>query len=410
MLRIFMKYFTFIALPLIAAESFAFENAKVLPRGIRNINLKSVYTQTSMKRDSSGAKVALALPLLKPLKFNDILKGEKGIKKTQLAAFLASQNFSNDMALGEFKADLNAKIHVVAPVVAYGITDKLTLALAAPVYSASTDVEMGFVPNARSDEFVGKLAAAKINNVKNAIEAAQKLTAAVKRLNDKLEDNGYDRLGAWSKTSLGDITLATKYAFISGSKLRLASSFGFVAPTGRTDDPDILTDLPTGDGQWDIFAGIYADQQLSSEIFLNQNLKYTNQLPGRKPMRLKTADEPIEVAKEDLKFKLGDKVDAELSVQMEQVSGLVAGIGAAYFRKFADRYYADASAVKKELKSETDQTAIYGKVRLGYSSLPAFKRGKSAVPMNIILEYRKQYSSKNIAMTDFTQIDFNVYF
>ena len=65
---------------------------------------------------------------------------------------------------------------------------------------------------------------------------------------------------------------------------------------------------------------------------------------------------------------------------------------------------------KKELEKFTDQRAHYGQVRLGYSTLSAFRRKEFAIPLMVSVEYRKQYFSKNMPVTDFTQLDLNVFF
>ena len=58
----------------------------------------------------------------------------------------------------------------------------------------------------------------------------------------------YEELGAWNQTGWGDSTVALKTIDVNGTYFKMAHTAGFVAPTGRTDSPSILTDLPFGDG------------------------------------------------------------------------------------------------------------------------------------------------------------------
>ncbi|RZA21566.1 MAG: hypothetical protein EOP10_16490 [Proteobacteria bacterium] len=400
-----------LGLALLACNTaYAFESTKVLPKGVRNLDIRSLYTQTSKKTDLHGDEVSLAVDLYKPLKFSNILQGEEGLKRTQLNAFMIARGFKETDTVGNFRASLNAQINVWAPVLAWGITDKITLAGAMPYYSTSTDINVGFRSNEGGDALLRAFEDPAVNYYYAAVEASDKFANAVGRLNERLEKNGYEPLDSWNQSGWGDFTLAAKALVQEGPVLRTSTTFGFNAPTGRTDNPNILSDLPYGDGQWDLFAQLTLDQIISKNFFINQFVKYTNQLPDRKEMRWKTFDETVEATRHQTDFKLGDKVDAGISFQYEQDSGLNAGLGGLYYRKFGDRYDVDIVDVKNELKRATDQNALYWQARLGYSTVEAYRRKEFALPMSATIEYRKQYESQNLAVTDFTQIDLNLFF
>jgi hypothetical protein len=395
----------------LASQLLAFESTKVLPKGIRNVKLRTLYTTAKTKTTPEGDIEPLADRLWKPLEFRHVLSGESGLKRKQLEALMLQQGWTRNKSLGDFRAEFDAQINVWAPIFAYGFTDRFTLAVALPVYSSSTDIGVGFTANHGAQDFVTALKSPSMNNTQSAVEASQKLQNAVGRLNDKLVDNGYDTFDKWNSTGIGDTTIAAKYLAYDGSLLKAATSFGIVAPTGETESPDILTDLSFGDGQWDAFAQLIFDQNIFSWMTFNQFYKYTYQAPDRREMRLATNDETIEVGKEDLDFKLGDKIEAGTSLQFEQNStGLTAGLGLQYFRKYGDRYEVEAIDVKNELQRDTAQQALYWKARLGYTSLPAFRRNEMKVPFVASIEYRKQYESINTPRTDFTQVDVGIFF
>lgn len=395
---------------LASTPAFAFESTKVLPKGVRNLDIRSLYTQTSKKTDLHGNEVSLAVDLYKPLKFSNILQGEEGLKKTQLNAFMIAKGFKDEDTVGDFRASLNAQINVWAPVLAWGLTDKITLAGAVPYYSTSTDINVGFRSNEGGDALLRAFEDPATNYYYAAVEASDKFANAVGRLNERLEKNGYEPLDEWNHSGWGDFTLAAKALVFDSSVFRAATTFGFNAPTGRSDNPNILTDLPYGDGQWDLFAQLTFDQVISKNLFINQFFKYTNQLPGRKEVRWKTFEETVEATRHQTDFKLGDKIDAGVSIQFEQDSGFNGGVGGLYYRKYGDRYEVDLVDVKNELKRATDQNALYWQARLGYSTVEAYRRKEFALPMSATIEYRKQYESQNLAVTDFTQIDLNLFF
>lgn len=408
-----MNRFSFLSFALFisAGAAFAFESTRTLPEGVRNLNVRGLYTTTSSKTNKSGDTEPLAEPLWRPLRFRNILDGEEGVKRTQLAAFLASQGFNREDSVGDFYAKLNAQINVWAPIFAWGVSDRLTLAAALPYYSASTDIKVGFRTNQGAERFVSAMTRDSMNSYYSAVEATEKFRNAVLQLNQRLEENNYEPLERWNQEAFGDLTLAAKYLNYDGDFVKFATQAGLVAPTGRIDSPDLLTDLPFGDGQWDVFASVLSDQYLSSSFFVNQFVRYTYQAPSRRELRWKTYDETVLAPKRDTDFKLGDKVDAGLSFQFEQAAtGITGGLGGLYFRKFGDRFSVADDAVKSELQRATDQDALYWQARLGYSTVAAYQRKEFAVPLSASLEYRRQYASRNVPITDFTQLDINLFF
>ena len=153
------------------------------------------------------------------------------------------------------------------------------------------------------------------------------------------------------------------------------------------------------------------DQQLTSSIFLNEFGKYTYQAPDKRRIPWKTYAESIEVPVETTEFKYGDKVDAGISLQYDsEITGINAGLGALYFRKFGDRYGVPVIDSKNELQRWTDQQAEYAQVRVGYSTVGAYRRKEFPLPASLMLEYRKQLASRNQPITNFAQMDINLFF
>ena len=399
-------------------EAWALENAKVLPQGVRRVNIKSLSVDLARKYNNEGDLISLAQPLAADITFDNVLKGKQGLDNTKLRAFLHENNLSHDQVLGSLSADLKGSMRVIAPIVAYGLTESITLAVAAPFYMARTEVALGYRANdENAQNFLNLLSSPQYNQVAAAREAHGKFSDGVAALNDKLEDNNYQRLGTWEDKAFGDVTLAVKTSIFGDatSKLRLANLAGIVVPTGRIDDPDVLTDVAFGDGSWDIFAGLMCDQQLTSNLYLNQFAKFTYQLETDRLMRMKTADEAIEVEKAQLTYKPGNKIDLGASVQWESDSGLELGLGYEFNRKQRDNYQASA-AVEQELEKDTLTQANNLEVKLGFSTIPAFKRKQIPVPLNISFQYKRVIDggllakNKNVPATQLFVLDMNLYF
>jgi len=395
---------------LCAPSALAFESAKTLPAGVRNLDVRTVNTRIEEKTNGDGKAIPLAEPLAQQLTFDKIAKGEDELKAQLLRAFLLDNGFQEDDVVGEFSADLNAAVSVVAPIFGYGITENLTLAVAVPYYRATTKVEVGFTPNATAQRFLDALATTENNQTAAAREAGDKLNNAVARLNSKLADNGYRELEDWEGRGIGDVTLAAKHRAFDNGLFAFASTTGVVLPTGRVDNPDILTDLAFGDGQWDVFGQLITDESLGGGFLVNQHAKYTAQLPGRKVVREATFDEAIEVQQKNTRFKLGDKIDAGASLQWTPRFGLISGIGYTYFKKYGDRYTDVDADAKAKLQDETDQESHNREAVLGYSTVPHYQSGAFGLPVELKLTYTSPISSKNLPVSDLYQVDFNLFF
>ena len=127
-------------------------------------------------------------------------------------------------------------------------------------------------------------------------------------------------------------------------------------------------------------------------------------------MRDVTADESVEVDEISTRFKLGDKIDTGVSVNYLSPGGVLLGAGHTWFRKFGDRYYSETHIAKHEMGRNSAQYARNGEFAIGYSTIPAFQRGKFVAPLELKLGYQRQLRSQNLPVSDLAQIDASVFF
>ena len=396
-----------------ANVSYSFESTKVAPKGVRSLTFKNLTTSMHEKTDANGNLQPLSEPMEKALTFRRAISSEANpYKRAQLKAFVLREkdSFALDDSIGQFTADFAATVDVWAPVFAYGVTDNITLAIAAPFYHMTTNADMGFTPNQNLSKKILTKLTRDMRQVGNAASVHRRINNAVPEVRRNLKLNGFSDLGPWEGTGLGDMTVAMKHRFYSDDMIAIAYQAGFVLPTGATDDPDILTDLPMGDGQLDAFFQVAIDESIGFGIMLNQFAKYTYQAKGSKTIRLATEIESVRVEKEKVDFKLGDKFDAGVSATFESEGGLLAGIGASYFRKFGDRIEGVASQVEDWITRESVQESFYAQYRIGYSTISAFKRKEFPIPMSVNLDYKKQLASKHRPIADLVALDLNLFF
>jgi len=388
---------------------YGFEKTSVLPKGIRNFTVKQITTSISEKYNSQGKKEPLAKPLEKDLTFQKIVDKETGTKQLLLKSFLKDKFNLND-SLGNFLADMKANVAVTVPVLSYGISDSLTMAIAIPYYQAKVAVSLGFKEDQNAKDFIAALHSEDYNQTQAARDVAHKVNNAVDGLNQKLLDNNFSTLKNWQGEGIGDITLATKYRFLNEDFLKCATTNGLTIPSGRVSNTDILNDLPFGSGTWDFFTSFILDEHIIPEVFFNQYFKYTRKTASNKNMRLATNDESIEVEKDNINYKTGDVLNLGTSIQADLSSGWQGGLGYSYEYKFQDRYEINEISPRKKAEDNTEQKINHFEARLAYSTVKSFKQKNFPVPLVASLEIKKQIKSLNVPNKDLITMDFSIFF
>lgn len=397
------------ALALVAVQQLsAFEDSQILPQGVRRLQLNSFHQSFDQQKTSTGGTVDLANRLERNVRYQDFINQREGFAKAELEAFLLSEGIDPKQAVGSMQADIKARVDVFAPSFSLGISRRWSLGVIVPIVRAATDAKISFRANSEANRFLGRLTAPEVGLRGKAQEAVDAINGAAGSFQNKLLANGYSDIGAWSTTGLGDVMVKAKYQALDASLMRIATTIGFAAPTGRVDDPDILTDLPFGDGTWDIISLLSFDEKLGSGWILNQYAGYTWQLPAEKTVRLRTEEEPIAVDKKKVRYDMGDKFDAGLSLQFDTESGWIGGTGYAYQTKTKDRYRAGES--RSLLEEATQQESHMWENSIGYSGVKAYLRDKRGIPYTASFGYTRMLSGRNVPSADRAQFETKIFF
>lgn len=88
----------------------------------------------------------------------------------------------------------------------------------------------------------------------------------------------------WRDRGIGDLGVMLRWRAYGDRKQALSIMGGVKAPTGKREDPLILTDFGFGEGQWDLSADVAGERRLEP-IVLGANAGYKLKLPGEAPMR-----------------------------------------------------------------------------------------------------------------------------
>ncbi len=223
---------------------------------------------------------------------------------------------------------------------------------------------------------------------------------------------GYKRYETWSDSGIGDIEIMGKYQFFKNEAWRLAGLAGVRLPTGEADDPDMLQDLPFGDGNTDLLFRINADYTGIPKLVLNGTVRYDIQLPDEEKMRvLEDVNFPLTANKETVDRNLGDIIEFEVMGNYSLTKEISGGAKYRYTKKFKDSIDGDLGYNYSALEEETDSSGHMIFISLGYSTVSKYLEKKFAVPFYANLEYRYRFAgTNNSTRSQFVSFNAGVFF
>ncbi|MBL7717114.1 MAG: hypothetical protein JNL01_16745 [Bdellovibrionales bacterium] len=375
---------------------FELESTKVLPKKIRNPRFKNVFTSITGRFSGDGIEQPLGQRLNKTVSWNDVINAQPTqADKDSIVGILNDAGLTDlNASPGQTSGVVNTYAQVMAPVLAYGVTDSYTLAVAVPIYTVRVDSDAGFIRAGQGQQFVDQAASV---NVEKGNEAAGKLNNAIQ---EKLKRLGYKPIEDQTLNVLGDLRLVGKYLFYQDEIKTLTLKHEATLPTGRTPDPDNVLAIPIGDGQWDAGLSLITDVKLAPMIRLNAFGGYIAQLPATMTRRLPTSPtDSLSADKEGVIVDLGDILVGGTSVNYE-VQGSPFSIGVGYqFQRMAKASVKDGvfeSSRYRLLENELPVRILHsGLVMAGFSTVDMYKRKKFIAPIQANLAYSRALAGVN---------------
>lgn len=393
---------------------FNFENASVLPSGIRNLRYMNAKLDAIDKFDGSGNIVPIGNALNKAITWGDSINGKKDIyERALLRGTLSNYGIDESEYIGNTTGVVNVAVTAQVPVIAYGVNEKLTMAIALPFVTDDISVDSGFV----ADENLNNFATNIVQRQRNSQHKAYKVKFdTLNAIENKLRDNGYKTLSSSEgrRSRLGDVIIVSKYQYVKSDNLLSALRFEVTAPTGEKTDVDKAVDVGTGDGQWDVGLGVASQYDISGAFSLSGFAGFTIQLPteGEKRIPVEADSKITEDKDERTEIDLGDmlKIEAALTYNFLNGFSLVNGLGHQY--KQADSY--EGSKFSKNryewLAQDTEQKMTTYQAGLSYSTIPLFRQKKFKVPLQASVFYTSVLEGKNIVKDDVVTLEMALFF
>ena len=301
---------------------------------------------------------------------------------------------------------------------AYGVTDKLTLGFFVPYWWVTNHV------NAQLDNTGSTLVKNPAFNPTspNPLNRLPFLPAGspggVPVTTEDIQNliqtaYGYNKVQSWSGQGVGDIEIGGRYQYLKTPDWRLAFMLGIRFPTGRTDDPDDLTDYAWGTGATAFLFRLNNDYTGVKNLLLNATLRYDAHLSEQQTMRV--PDYPhqglIPLAnKENVDRRPGNITEVELAATYYFTPEISFQGVYRYFHKEKDQINGSRGLNYSALETDTNMVEQIGFAYLYYSTVPKYTEKKSTVPLDVYVGYRDRFAGKNTLKSEYLICGVKLYF
>lgn len=218
-----------------------------------------------------------------------------------------------------------------------------------------------------------------------------------------------DSLLPLDRMTLGDVEasitigLVDRWAATAGPRIRASATALFRAGTGRPGRPNVLLDATTGDGQHDIEGRLAVDAFVSRRFIVGMNGRYVVQLADELDMRIPLRGvRLLPAARRQLTRRdLGDELALDIRGHFALSTYLGGTAAYGFARRGADAYPAVPDGDGFISPSRSVQTLAVG---MTYSTLDAFARGKSRLPLEVGYQHRQAFAGSGGAPLTFSEV------
>jgi hypothetical protein len=377
---------------------FSMDSASTMPKGIRSVRVGNFTTQIEDKYDGYGAVVPAANSFNKSVTWRKLIDSEapgpdRGILKGGVKS-MQDANIDLDAVAGVTHGMVNVRLTSTVPMLAYGLTEKITLGVGLPVVYSSTSIATGWTADAAMSEKLTKVMASGFES--KVMSLREKLQNVVRT---QIASYGYKPLEDEQRQEIGDVTLGLKYKVFSGELVSVALAPKLVVPTGRTADVNKVVDVAPGDGQFDTGVSAVADWAIAPRFTMTTSAGYTYQWGSAKAKRIpRSADESISPDVETVWEKFGDVMGTSLGGKYKPNDLTTVGLGYSLQYKQADEYGGSAYAAERYgyLAKDTWQSMQAVQASLGFTTVPLYRAGVFPVPADLGLTYGRVLSGRNV--------------
>ena len=398
---------------LIGFQSYAMDTTDVLPKGIRNMQLRmgtvgglNQYYSDTGDLGYLSDKNTVSLDAATISTFNATYEVDIDRLVNALNAF-GPDNLGDQFFAGDLTVDIQPDLSYAAPVFLYGYTKRLTIGLGLPVFSYKTSVNTS-LKNSNYQEIRAQVGgvSADIDSAFNQLNANMNAT-----FNKFVSDAGYSSIEQ-SETFLGDIQLVAAYQLSKRKRTAQTTRLFLNLPTGPKPDPDNLADVESF-GRSSIKPVYIAAYKLSPRSQVIGSMSYNYVIPGKMKKRVPLDEDdslPAANQKRTLIEDIGDTWAANIGVTWDHNSNFTSSLGYTREEKAKDSYSNSNIGDSSLLEKNTAKSVDIGRFEFSYNTISDFKQGKSAAPMKFTYELAAVIAGTNIENQIRHELTVSLYF
>jgi hypothetical protein len=391
-------------------SSFALDSASVLPQGINSPAFKYGVV-SGLNEKFSGDGSLFSLSDLNSVEFDANTLKQINPRTQELIDTLnqfGTARIGDQINLGVLKVEAEPELSYMAPIYAYGVSSKLTLAFALPIFKYKNTMK---ISRTSSNIAVIRSQFASLNStdLNNAFDQLD--VNLVDSFHAELDKKGYKPIRNVDESIIGDAQLVGLYQFMKSLDWQALSKTTLHLPTGRPDDPDDLIDLGIF-GQSAVEEQGVVEWKSWSWLSLAAKASYRLNIPDKVEKRVPTSSTdtlPDATTKEEVSRDSGDLITTGLS-SLFKYKRFGAGTGVEYSMRGKDRISGSRGSRYDLLEKDTDSE--WTKVRLGcqYTSVEAYLNKSAAIPLIVAYEYNQVVTGRNIENQSVHEIWLTLFF
>jgi hypothetical protein len=270
---------------------------------------------------------------------------------------------------------------VLVPSLAFGLAKQLTVAVYVPIYAQASvtisEFQLGGVPGTAATQ------------------------NALRQMGFKDAPGGAP-VSDWQASGVGDLWAGARWRVVESGGWSAAATVALSLPTGRTDDPDLLTDFGFGSGDVALQGWFSIDREFAGHGLVDLTASYKAQLPDQPIVH------PVFGTREQVHRDLGDIVSVEAELRYALGGWVPLSLVYRFADKTQDQYQGNQPLFSLEENTAGTTHTIGGGI--GLSSVEAFQGHRFVYPFVLRAAVFRTFSSSSSFENTTAEALLNLYF
>ena len=376
--------------------AFAMDSTDVLPLKVNSPAIRLGRVEGIGQRYDSRGQLA-SLNDLNSVEFDahQVSKIEPHVNElVRVLNQFGSQKLGDELYLGTLHVNTAPEVTYLAPVHAYGVTSRWTIALGAPVLRYKNKLSLS-----ESGSNVAALQQRVGTQSKPLNDAFKRVgVSLVGRAQSELADKGYKPLVDRDQTIFGDLQLASIYQLHKTPKWSAVFRTLIELPTGPSPDSDDVADLGIF-GETAIEPGLVGSYTFGHGLSFGSAIYMHAPLPDRLVRRVPLNSDdflPDQKSKRKLNRQIGLSGGWDFSGTYALTQEFQFQLGFEFFSKAADRYTGTSFGQPGLLSAGTNQLAKRVHANFSYASVNSYLQHRALLPTIVSIDISDTVAGTNV--------------